>query len=100
MGRAGSCARRGGTSLRSCRRGITTSHPGSSLATAQVSGVVALLLQKNKRLRTDELLAILLKSTDQRQTARGLVTSVNACAALSQLIPGARCAPPAAAAGT
>jgi subtilisin family serine protease len=73
---------------------------GSSLATAQVSGVVALLLQKNKRLRTDELLAILIKSTDQRQTARGLVTSVNACAALSQLVAGARCAPPAAAAGT
>jgi subtilisin family serine protease len=68
---------------------------GSSLATAQVSGVVALLLQKNKRLRSEELLAILLKSTDQRQTARGLVTSVNACAALSQLVAGARCAPAA-----
>jgi hypothetical protein len=65
-----------------------------------VSGVVALLLQKNKRLRTDELLAILLKSTDQLQTPRGVVTSVNACAALSQLIAGARCSPPAAAAGT
>lgn len=65
---------------------------GSSLATAQVSGVVALLLQKNRRLTVDKLREILVKSTDQRQTARGLVTSVNACAALSQLVPGASCA--------
>jgi subtilisin family serine protease len=66
---------------------------GSSLATAQVSGVVALLLQRNKRLTTAELRNILTKSTDQRQTARGMVTSVNACAALSQLVKGAVCAP-------
>jgi subtilisin family serine protease len=65
---------------------------GSSLATAQISGVVALLLQKNRRLKVDELRAILVKATDQRQTAKGLVTSVNACAALSQLVPGASCA--------
>ena len=65
---------------------------GSSLATAQVSGVVALLLQKNRKLSVEALRTILLKSTDQRQTARGPVTSVNACAALSQLVPGASCA--------
>jgi subtilisin family serine protease len=65
---------------------------GSSLATAQISGVVALLLQKNRRLKVDELRAILVKATDQRQTAKGVVTSVNACAALSQLVPGASCA--------
>lgn len=65
---------------------------GSSLATAQVSGVVALLLQRNKRLSTGELRNILVKSTDQRQTARGMVTSVNACAALLQLVKGVSCA--------
>jgi subtilisin family serine protease len=65
---------------------------GSSLATAQISGVVALLLQMNRRLTVDKLREILVKSTDQRQTAKGLVTSVNACAALSQLVPGASCA--------
>ncbi len=65
---------------------------GSSLATAQISGVVALLLQMNRRLTVDKLREILVKSTDQRQTAKGLVTSVNACAALSPLVPGASCA--------
>jgi subtilisin family serine protease len=65
---------------------------GSSLATAQVTGIVALLLARNRRLDTKELFKILQASTDQRQTARGLLTLVNACAAVSSLIPAARCA--------
>jgi subtilisin family serine protease len=65
---------------------------GSSLATAQVTGIVALLLARNRRLDTQELFKILQASTDQRQTARGLLTLVNACAAVSSLIPAARCA--------
>jgi subtilisin family serine protease len=88
------------TFLRAPGRDIVTLVPegnydfasGSSLATAQVSGVVALLLQKNRKLKVEELRQILVKSTDQRQTTKGLVTSVNACAALSQLVPGASCA--------
>jgi subtilisin family serine protease len=64
---------------------------GSSLATAQITGVVALLLERNRRLDTQELFKILQASTDHRQTARGLLRLVNACAAVSSLVPAARC---------
>lgn len=64
---------------------------GSSLATAQVTGVVALLLERNRRLTAGEVFEILRASTAAKETARGLVTSVNACKALSLLIPRASC---------
>jgi hypothetical protein len=64
---------------------------GSSLATAQVSGVVALLLAKNQKLRVDRLRALLAQSTERHDTTRGPFLSVNACAALAQLVSGAVC---------
>jgi subtilisin family serine protease len=65
---------------------------GSSLATAQVSGVVALLLAKNQRLGVDKLRELLAQSTERHDTTRGPFLSVNACAALAQLVRGAVCA--------
>jgi len=65
---------------------------GSSLATAQVSGVVALLLAKNQKLGVDKLRELLAQSTERHDTTRGPFLSVNACAALAQLVRGAVCA--------
>ncbi len=65
---------------------------GSSLATAQVTGVVALLLAKNQRLGVDRLRALLAQSTEKHDTTRGPFLSVNACAALAQVVHGAVCA--------
>ncbi|HEU4592621.1 MAG TPA: S8 family serine peptidase [Steroidobacteraceae bacterium] len=65
---------------------------GSSLATAQVTGVVALLLAKNQKLGADRLRALLAQSTEKHDTTRGPFLSVNACAALAQLVHGAVCA--------
>ncbi len=64
---------------------------GASLATAQVSGVIALLLARNHRLRTPDVLRILQASTQARQTSRGPLKSINACAALSLLLDQASC---------
>jgi len=65
---------------------------GSSLATAQVTGVVALLLAKNQRLGVDRLRALLSQSTEKHDTTRGPFLSVNACTALAQVVHGAVCA--------
>ena len=51
---------------------------GSSLATAQVTGVVALLLAKNQKLGADRLRALLAQSTEKHDTTRGPFLSVNA----------------------
>jgi hypothetical protein len=56
-----------------------------------VSGVVALLLAKNQKLRVDRLRALLAQSTERHDTTRGPFLSVNACAALAQLVSGAVC---------
>lgn len=69
---------------------------GSSLATAQVTGVVALLLARNRRLSAGDLFEILHASSSERQTPNGMLTSVNACAALSSLVPSANCGAPLA----
>jgi subtilisin family serine protease len=64
---------------------------GSSLATAQVSGVVALLLQKNRKLKVEELRQILVKSTDQRQTTNDMCLMSGATSsgsAVSALVAG------------
>jgi subtilisin family serine protease len=65
---------------------------GSSLATAQISGVVALLLAKNQKLGIDRLHQLLTQSTERHDTTRGPFLSVNACAALALMVRGATCA--------
>jgi subtilisin family serine protease len=64
---------------------------GSSLATAQISGVVALLLARNQKLGQARLRQLLSQSTVRHDTTRGPYLSVNACTALAQVVAGARC---------
>jgi subtilisin family serine protease len=90
-----------GNALRAPGRDLVTLVPqghydfasGSSLAAAQVTGVIALLLERQRKLTTDGILRILRASTEERETAYGRVTSVNACRALAQLEPSRACAP-------
>lgn len=65
---------------------------GSSLAAAQVTGVVALLLARNQKLGIEQLRQLLAKSTEKHDTTRGPFLSVNACAALALVVHGATCA--------
>jgi subtilisin family serine protease len=65
---------------------------GSSLATAQVSGVVALLLARNQKLGIHRLRELLTQSTENHDTTRGPFRSVNACVAVAKLVRGASCA--------
>jgi len=65
---------------------------GNSLATAQISGVVALLLARNQKLGVTRLRDLLAQSTERHDTTRGPFLSVNACVALAQVVRGARCA--------
>jgi subtilisin family serine protease len=64
---------------------------GSSLATAQITGVVALLLARNQKLGVDKLRAMLSQSTQKHDTTRGPFLSVNACTAVAQVVRGAVC---------
>ncbi len=64
---------------------------GSSLATAQISGVVALMLARNGKLGIARLRELLRQSTEKHDTTRGPYLSVNACTALAQLVRNARC---------
>ena len=64
---------------------------GSSLATAQISGVVALLLARNQRLDAVRLRDMLEQSTERHDTTRGPFLSVNACMALAMVVRGAVC---------
>src|SRR5262245_16064076 len=61
---------------------------GNSLATAQVSGVVALLLARNQKLGVDRMRMLLTQSTVRHDTTHGPYLSVNACAALAQVVRG------------
>ncbi len=91
---------RGDDILRAPARDIVTLVPnghydfasGSSLATAQVSGVVALLLARDQKLGVAKLRALLAQTTERQNTTRGPFLSVNACAALAQVVQGAVCA--------
>ena len=65
---------------------------GSSLAAAQISGVVALLLAKNQKLSVARIHMLLSESTEKHDTTRGPFMSVNACTALVRLVSGAMCA--------
>jgi hypothetical protein len=53
---------------------------------------VALLLAKNQRLGIDRMRSLLEQSTEKHDTTRGPYFSVNACAALAQVVRGAICA--------
>ncbi|MGQ0836631.1 MAG: S8 family peptidase [Gammaproteobacteria bacterium] len=64
---------------------------GSSLATAHVSGVVALLLSRNRHLRADEVRALLSAATRRLSTPLGDLQSINACAALAQMLGEGPC---------
>jgi Subtilase family len=64
---------------------------GSSLATAEVSGVVALLLTKRANLTPIGVREILVRSSRQMSTPRGLLTSVNACGALAIALQRSSC---------
>jgi subtilisin family serine protease len=86
-------------SLRAPARDIVTLVPdghydfasGSSLATAQITGVVALLLARNQKLGVKRLRELLTRTTMRHDTTHGPYLSVNACAALAQLVRNARC---------
>jgi subtilisin family serine protease len=65
---------------------------GNSLATAQVSGVVALLLARNQKLGVERVRTLLAQTTARHDTTHGPFLSVNACAALAQVVRGAVCA--------
>lgn len=64
---------------------------GHSLATAQISGVVALLLARNQKLSVTRLRDLLSQSTERHDTTHGPFLSVNACTALAQVVRGASC---------
>jgi len=96
---AESSAAHGDDVLRAPARDIVTLVPdghydfasGSSLATAQVSGVVALLLARNQKLGITRLRELLTQSTENHDTTNGPFRSVNACVAVAKLVRGAIC---------
>jgi subtilisin family serine protease len=65
---------------------------GNSLATAQVSGVVALLLARDPKLGVTRLRELLVQSTEKHDTTHGQFLSVNACTAVARVVRGASCA--------
>ena len=68
---------------------------GSSLAAAEVSGVAALLLERNARLTPAQLAALLRKTARPIRLSNGEpdsgVSLVDACLALAQVTPGMTC---------
>ena len=64
---------------------------GSSLATAEVSGIVALLLADGRRLPQARVEQILTRSSRQLTTPAGVFTSVDACAAVADALARAGC---------
>jgi subtilisin family serine protease len=69
---------------------------GSSMAAAHVSGIVALLLQRDGRLTPGEVRAILLATARPAPAHAGLGTAVglaDACAAVARLVSGPPCPP-------
>jgi len=51
-----------------------------------------LLLARDQKLDTNRLRTLLEQSTERHDTTRGPFLSVNACAALAQVVSGAVCA--------
>jgi len=64
---------------------------GSSISTAEISGVAALLLSRDSRLDAARLHQLLQDASDSRDTSSGPSRSVNACHAVAQLVAGADC---------
>lgn len=64
---------------------------GSSLATAEVTGIVALLLADGRHLPGPRVRQILTHSSRQFTTPAGAFTSVNACAALADALQRTSC---------
>jgi subtilisin family serine protease len=64
---------------------------GSSLATAEVTGIVALLLADGRRLPQARVEQILTRSSRQLTTPAGVLTSVDACAAVADALARAGC---------
>jgi subtilisin family serine protease len=64
---------------------------GSSLATAEVTGIVALLLADGRRLSALQVEQILTRSSRQFPAPAGTLTSVNACAAIAEAMALADC---------
>lgn len=92
-------ARSGSTHLLAPGHGILTLVPGghydfasgSSLATAEVTGIVALLLADGRRLSGPQVERILTRSSRQLATPAGILTSINACAAVADALDRADC---------
>jgi subtilisin family serine protease len=64
---------------------------GSSISTAEISGVAALLLSRDARLDATRLHHLLDEASDSRDTTSGPNRSVNACQALARVVTGADC---------
>jgi len=64
---------------------------GSSLATAEVTGIVALLLADGRRLPQARIEQILTRSSRRLDTPAGVLTSVDACAAVADALARAGC---------
>lgn len=64
---------------------------GSSLATAEVTGIVALLLADGRRLPQARVEQILTRSSRQLATPAGVLTLVDACAAVADALARADC---------
>jgi subtilisin family serine protease len=69
---------------------------GPSLATAHVSGAIALLLARNRKLDRGEIYTLLAHSA--QGGAEGHAASINACRALAEMLPQASCSASRAAA--
>ena len=67
---------------------------GSSFATAQVSGTLALLLSARRNMTSDQAFRLLAQTSRSVQSIDGMITSVNACAALAQMLNHTGCATP------
>jgi hypothetical protein len=64
---------------------------GSSLATAHVSGVVALLLSRDRTLGPRAIRQLLSAATQRHATPQGTLESVNACAAMTAMLKQGNC---------
>jgi hypothetical protein len=66
---------------------------GSSLAAAEVSGIVALMLAERPHLNANEVRTLLLRSSRRVDSPAGEILAVDACAALSDAAGHASCGP-------
>jgi Subtilase family len=67
---------------------------GSSLATAEVSGILALMRARRPHLSADTARALLQRSSQMIDTPQGRFSSINACVALADLLESDSCDAP------